>query len=138
LHFALAGSGFAAGVLYEHNAANSAWTPISVVGTNAAQGDLVKHNDTGLTLGTAFFGCSANAGSAVANPRFACGFYIGDTPFSDNAAGFGFRIVDAGNFVAVNGNGVSSTTTDTGVADGLKNLLAIQTSTEIKFYIDGV
>jgi hypothetical protein len=234
------GSGFAAGILYERNAANSVWVPISVDGTNAAQGDLIKHNgtsfvrfpkgsayqvprvnsgatdleydalkaesvdadflahifrrgnfkvasvlagvpslwasavtgtgsithtyntianstlldtginnsstavaiiplSTGLILGAAFFSCSANAGSTVANQRFACGFYnVGDTPSNDNAAGFGFRIIDTGNFVAVNGNGTSSTTTDTGVANGLKNLLAIQTVTEIKFYIDGV
>lgn len=39
----LTGSGFTAGVLYERNAANSAWVPISVDGTGGMQGDILTY-----------------------------------------------------------------------------------------------
>ena len=76
--------------------------------------------------------------------RVVAGLYNDNKPTADTAKGYGFRYdvaSSSGNIFAVNGNGSSSTTTDTGIAwtsaTEIK-LTAFRIGNTIKFYVDGV
>ena len=87
-----------------------------------------------------FFTCGAKRRGSTFGQFF---FGIYDTQFpSSTTNGFGFTAVEADtNYTAINANGTTSTTTDTGVANSnsiKRNFKAFRLGSSIFFFIDGV
>ena len=125
--------------------------------SHAANSNNIQVNSGGTSGGEAYVRYGAiNAGSdswfgVVIEPqvqntqmRVVAGLYNDNKPTADTANGYGFRYdvtSSSGNIFAVNGNGSSSTTTDTGIVwdSGTDiKLTAFRIGNTIKFYVDGV